>query len=470
MKLFYSIFLLPLTLLFFAHVKPAVASIRYNELYSVGRIMIFTDKFEYTKVVSSGSGTIIDDDGHVLTNYHVIKDILTNSDWDAIFCFTYDETKIPICSFSLETVAYDEDLDIALMKIKYFIEHDKNKISFEQFKEENETFLPSAYLPELYEGYGLSIGESITILGYPGTGGESINYTKGTVSGFETLFYEDEYFEWRVKTDADIDHGSSGGAAFDEFNNYVGMPTEIAVDTDSVGYLISLPIINYFLLANDISLSGSSGMCIDLENGYFDHIVDDCFCYDGYAWDEDAYACMPAPDDSSDTVKDPVTKDEIEIPAVKVDTDQTNDSYVQAEIDKLLSTDSRLVDRLIGRILLQVEDHGEAWYLDPTSKNRYYMKDGSTAYEMLRAFGLGITNADLDKLKNGDTNLINRLKGRIVLQVEAHGEAYYINPDDGMVIYMKDGAEAYRLMRYHSLGIKNIDLTRIPIKKFVPID
>lgn len=470
MKLFYSVFLLPLTFILFASINPAEASIRYNELYSVGRIMIFTDKFEYSEVVSSGSGTVIDDDGHILTNYHVVQDVLINSDREAIFCFTYDETKTPLCNFVLESVAYDEDLDVAVMKIKYFIEEDKNKITFEQFKSEYGTFLPSAHVPELYEGYGLSIGESITILGYPGTGGDSINYTKGTVSGFETLFHDGEYYEWRVKTDADIDHGSSGGAAFDDFNNFVGIPTEIAVDSDSVGYLISLPIINYFLLANDITLSGSSGMCIDLENGYFDTEVDDCFCTEGYAWDDDAYACMPLTDDNSDTIKDPITKDEIQIPEIKIDTDQTNDAYVQSEIDKLQPDDARLVDRLAGHILLQVEDHGEAWYLDPTTKNRYYMKDGLTAYEMLRAFGLGITNADLEKIKNGDTNLVNRLKGRIVLQVAAHGEAYYINPADGMVIYLKDGTEAYRLMRYHSLGIKNSDLAHIPIKKFVPID
>ncbi|MDF1497195.1 MAG: serine protease [Patescibacteria group bacterium] len=367
-------------------------------------------------------------------------------------------------------MAYDEDLDLAVMKIKYFIEEDKNKITFEQFKDEYEIFLPSAYVPELFEGYGLSIGESITILGYPATGGNSINYTKGTVSGFESLYYEDEYYEWRVKTDADIDHGSSGGAAFDEFNNFVGIPTEIAVDSDSVGYLISLPIINYFLLANDIVLAGASGMCFDLENGYFDPESDDCFCHDDYDWDDDTFGCMPISEEGDSVNQEPITKEDIDNQTAKVVTDQTNDAYVQSEIDLLQSTDVRLVDRLIGRILLQVEDHGEAWYLDPTTKNRFYMKDGPTAYEMLRAFGLGITNADLENLKNGDTNLVNRLKGRIVLQVEAHGEAYYINPADGMVIYMKDGAEAYRLMRYHSLGIKNTDLAHIPIKKFTPVD
>ena len=63
--------------------------------------------------------------------------------------------------------------------------------------------------------------------------------------------------------------------------------------------------------------------------------------------------------------------------------------------------DTALVTRLKGRILLQVQQHGEAWYLDPVSVKRYYMKDGPTAYQMLRQFGLGITDADLAKIPVG---------------------------------------------------------------------
>src|SRR5262245_29586424 len=58
-----------------------------------------------------------------------------------------------------------------------------------------------------------------------------------------------------------------------------------------------------------------------------------------------------------------------------------------------------------GHILLQVQSHGEAWYVDPVGGYRYYMPDGDAAYEMLRSFGLGITNADLASLKAGSTSL-----------------------------------------------------------------
>jgi uncharacterized protein YkwD len=117
-------------------------------------------------------------------------------------------------------------------------------------------------------------------------------------------------------------------------------------------------------------------------------------------------------------------------------------------------------ERVTGYILLQVEDHGEAWYVDPLTGNRFYMQDGPTAYEMMRTFGLGMTEADFVELAAGDDALIDRLRGQIVLRVQAHGEAYYIHPD-GTVYYLADGPAAYALMREHSLGITNLDLTAI---------
>lgn len=161
--------------------------------------------------------------------------------------------------------------------------------------------------------------------------------------------------------------------------------------------------------------------------------------------------------------------------------------------------------RLRGRILLQVEENGEAWYVRPTDGRRMYMKDGDTAYGMMRDLGLGITNADLYKIPVGfenrfecldsdgdglcnkleealgtdpyiqDTNqsdysqgdfddtLVGSLKGRILLQVESRGEAWYINPVDGKRYYMPDGPAAYQIMRFLSLGITNADLAKISV-------
>lgn len=128
-----------------------------------------------------------------------------------------------------------------------------------------------------------------------------------------------------------------------------------------------------------------------------------------------------------------------------------------------------LTQRLRGHILLQVEENGEAWYVHPDEDTRYYMKDGPTAYEMMRKFGLGISNHDLSSLQSGNTEMNLRLRGRILLQVEEHGEAYYVHPTDGSINYMKDGNAAYEIMRSLSLGITNTDLARVAESEFTAL-
>jgi hypothetical protein len=99
------------------------------------------------------------------------------------------------------------------------------------------------------------------------------------------------------------------------------------------------------------------------------------------------------------------------------------------------------------------------WYVDPTTQNKFFLKDGDSAYQALRAFGTGISNKDFGRLK--DPNFVKPLKGKILLQVESHGEAYYID-DQGQSHYLKDGAAAYEVMKDEALGISNEDLSKVP--------
>lgn len=196
------------------------------------------------------------------------------------------------------------------------------------------------------------------------------------------------------------------------------------------------------------------------------------------------------------------------------------------ELEKRLVAviDQGLVKRVKGKILLQVEGNGEAWYVDPQSENKLYMKDGLAAYDIMKALGLGISNVNLEKIPIGlqeklfnltdtdsdnipdkteeavgtnpnkadsdgdgvddkteilggykpgegkkysyDSALINKLKGRILLQVESKGEAWYINPTDGKRYYLGDPGTAYNVMKFLSLGIKNNDLRKIQVGEF----
>ena len=60
-----------------------------------------------------------------------------------------------------------------------------------------------------------------------------------------------------------------------------------------------------------------------------------------------------------------------------------------------------LVYRLKGKILLQVESKGEAWYINPDNLNRYYLGRPADAFRIMRELGLGITNSDLSKIPEG---------------------------------------------------------------------
>ena len=59
---------------------------------------------------------------------------------------------------------------------------------------------------------------------------------------------------------------------------------------------------------------------------------------------------------------------------------------------------SALAARLAGMILLQVEEKGEAWYVNPKNKQRYYLGRPADAFAIMRSLGLGITNADLSQI------------------------------------------------------------------------
>lgn len=117
-------------------------------------------------------------------------------------------------------------------------------------------------------------------------------------------------------------------------------------------------------------------------------------------------------------------------------------------------------ERIRGRILLQVEAHGEAWYVYPSDGRRYFLGRPADAFDVMRFLGLGARH---DFLKQ-DT-FPAHLAGMILLDVEARGEAYYINPADFKKYYLARPTDALALMRAEGLGITDRDLEAIPVGK-----
>lgn len=179
--------------------------------------------------------------------------------------------------------------------------------------------------------------------------------------------------------------------------------------------------------------------------------------------------------------------------------------------------DIPLSEKLKGRILLQVEENGEAWYVNPTDLKRYFLGRPSDAFSLMQKLGRGITDEDLNKIKiaheyfsgidsdndgipdaveesigtdpfNSDTDgdeyndmeeivdsynpkgeglikideeLSKNLSGYIVLQVEKNGEAWYVDPIDLKRYFLGRPSDAFRIMRELGLGISNNDLLKI---------
>ncbi len=270
------------------------SAIAEREIQSTVQLITFNDK---QRLVESGSGTVIDADGHVLTNYHVIKSALTNKGWTVAVCVTPDAKKLPTCGlFMADLVAYSEPLDLALLALTKVLKDDGQYIDFKQFMEQNRLRLGHVKLDRFKDDdEGLALGDQIMILGYPDAGGSSITVTRGIVSGFEQTRLQDMDLPWLVKTDAKINPGNSGGGAFDAHDDFVGLPKAVAGGDGNIGYIVSLPVVNYFLDKVLGAPTPQTGLlCADLDRGYLGS-DNRCYCNPAYEWSGQDKKCVSRP-------------------------------------------------------------------------------------------------------------------------------------------------------------------------------
>ena len=162
----------------------------------------------------TGSGSLITPDGLILTNAHVIlSDRYYRVDALGV-AFTDREDQSPELRYFAEVLQVDETLDIAVIKITADLYG--NPVDYAS--------LNFPYVP-LGNADDLRLGDQITILGYPGIGGETITLTRGEVSGFTSEAGRgDRAF---IKTSATIAGGNSGGLAADAAGYLIGIPTQL---------------------------------------------------------------------------------------------------------------------------------------------------------------------------------------------------------------------------------------------------
>ena len=166
----------------------------------------------------TGSGTIVHPQGIILTNCHVANPRamgMSSPPADRLgISITEESDRAPALSYFAQVVAYNADLDLAVIRIT----HDVKGRPVKRLK------LPCVTLGDSDD---LDLGDKISIFGYPGIGGETVTYTSGNVAGFSNEKGVRASRAW-IKTDATIAGGNSGGTAVNQHGRLVGIPTQAA--------------------------------------------------------------------------------------------------------------------------------------------------------------------------------------------------------------------------------------------------
>lgn len=185
---------------------PAVASIYTRRLVPGNSFPLDSDQFRLN--TSLGSAVIIDPEGYLVTNYHVIADAA--------------EIRAQLADGRItnpEVVGVDAETDLALLKVDLG---------------------PLPAIP-LGRSDQLRIGDVVLAIGNPY--GLTKTVTQGIVSATGRGRLELMTFENFIQTDAAINEGNSGGALVNSLGQLVGINTAVlAQDAGTEGISFAIPV------------------------------------------------------------------------------------------------------------------------------------------------------------------------------------------------------------------------------------
>jgi S1-C subfamily serine protease len=178
--------------------------------------------------VGGGTGVIIEEEGYILTNQHVISD--QNLDYSV---FTVDGSEYPA-----RVIAISSETDLALLKIQTQVD------------------LPTALFGNSDEAV---VGQTVLAIG------NSLNrydntVTRGVISalGRSILASDSEgnvvELDYVMQTDATINPGNSGGPLLNLYGEVIGINTAIDSEGESIGFSIPINDAKVFILG-EIGLS-----------------------------------------------------------------------------------------------------------------------------------------------------------------------------------------------------------------------
>ncbi len=196
-----------------------------KNVVNIASVRMVTDELlRIFPIEGVGSGILIDNQGHILTNYHVV-------DHARRLKVTIYDGK----TFNAKVIGTDKLTDLAVLKIE-FDSNSPNNINNNTNINRLDT-IPSA---ELGDSDSLRVGQIAIAVGNPFglTGGPTV--TTGIISSLNrNIEFEDGILEL-VQTDAAINPGNSGGPLIDLDGKVVGVNVASVQGSNSIGF--SIPI------------------------------------------------------------------------------------------------------------------------------------------------------------------------------------------------------------------------------------
>jgi serine protease Do len=178
---------------------------------------------QYSSASVSGSGVVITEDGYILTNYHVVED--AEQGGYPVTVMMYDET-----SYDAEIVGYDEDSDLALLKI------DAQGLNAAQLGDSDD----------------LVVGQIIYTVGNP-LGELTYTMTSGIVSATDRTITTDENVAVNMfQIDAAVNSGNSGGPVYNSEGQVIGIVTAKYSSSGVEGLGFAIPISDAAHIVNQI--------------------------------------------------------------------------------------------------------------------------------------------------------------------------------------------------------------------------
>jgi hypothetical protein len=218
-----AIFLLIFVLIFPVVVSAAQGGMTSDEIEKIAEsvvlIGVIDNKGDY---VASGSGTVVDPEGLILTNRHVVAG---GADY-AIFLIDNIREE-PQLGYYASVVGVSPDIDLALLEID---------------RDENGRRLRTRDIPNLpalvpNDKTNVGISDDVWVMGYPGIAQGRLVVTQGTITTIENGEVAGKELEALYLTDAEFSPGNSGGLVVDRNGKFIGIPTFVSSEDRTGGRL-----------------------------------------------------------------------------------------------------------------------------------------------------------------------------------------------------------------------------------------